>query len=500
MDVGGETRWFLLRNYMLRHGVSHLLDEGSIEDAIELLAFARRRIGRAAVIAQLTALNESLDRQCTGLARSGSLSALWELLVNEHEESLVTTGARFVVRHHRDRLASHAFAGLELGHPITYEIGHAIQFDLGGSDWTAASDLIETVALNDKLPAHYSASIGLLGRFAMAPAECGVRFLKHCAEGSPYHRMGVLNALAYRAVQGDDPLRWIPESPFWRSRWEYLRHDIEIVRALFERRDERRSPGVSTQRLAIDGVEQEFRRIHAELPKRERDTIGSLLEQPLALLGQLPQLRAFASDLTLSERWLEIGRALLAHPFWQVAEVGAQVLAARYRSSRHDRGPVLELLKRLAPLPVHHVKGDRDTAMVDLARAIVADERDIDELFERMAPFLVSSLSHQRAEATLILTQFLRSLSTEHRRVEFFDRLLPFLRRMLAENDVWAAHEFAELLRLEPFVSMWPHLQYEGRTPTGLLARIPKESWDDEVEFTWLADQIVEEPGTRLVR
>jgi hypothetical protein len=500
MDVCGETQYLFLRNYMLRHGVFHLLDEGAIEDAIELLVFARHRIGRSAVVSQLTALNDSLDRKSAGLVRSKALLALWELLVLEHEESLVATGARFIMRHHREHLASHTLAGLELGHPITFEIGHAIQFDLRGSEWTAASALIESVALNDELPGHYSASIGLLGRFAMEPSEDGARFLRRCSQGSPYHRMGVLNALAYRAVQGDDPLRWIPDGPFWRSRWEYLRHDIEIVQALVQRHGGISSQAVSAQRRALDGVEAEYCRIQSGLPKSELDAIGVILDQPLALLGRLPQLRARVPDLILSERWLEIGRALLAHPFWQVAEVGAQVLAARYRSNRHDRGPVLDLLTRLAPLPEHHVKGDRDAAMVDLARAIVADERDIDELFERVAPFLASSLPHQRAEATLMLAQFLRPLSSEHLHCKFLDRLSPYLPRMLAESDVWAAHELAELLRLEPFVSRWPFLKHEAKTPTGLLARIPKTHWGDEIEFTWHADQISEEPGTRLVR
>jgi hypothetical protein len=500
MDGGGCTYWFLLRDYMLRHGVFHLLNEGSIEDAIELLAFARSRIDRSSVVSQLTALNEALDCAETGLRRSEALSALWELLVLEHEDSLVAAGARFIVRRHREHLATGTFVGLELGHPITYEIGHAIQFDLTRSEWTVASGLIESVAMNYDLPGHYSASIGLLGRFAMEPSEGSARFLARCAQGSPYHRMGVLNALAYRALQGDDPLRWIPEGPFWRSQWDYLRHDIEIVQALAQRYGDRCSHPISAQRLALEGVEAEFLRIQAELPKRERDAIGALFEQPLTLLGRLPQLRTRASDLILSERWLEIGCALLAHPFWQVAEVGAQVLAARCRSNRHDRVIVYELLTRLAPLPEHHVKGDRDTAIVDLARAVVENEHDVDELFERMTPFFLSPYSHQRAEATLILTQFLRSRQSEYDRFKFYDRLKPHLPRMFAEEDVWAAHEFIELLSLESFSFWRPFLEDEYTRIGGLLARIPEAHWRDEAEFTWQADQIVEEPGTRLVR
>jgi hypothetical protein len=117
-----------------------------------------------------------------------------------------------------------------------------------------------------------------------------------------------------------------------------------------------------------------------------------------------------------------------------------------------------------------------------------------------MTPFFLSPYSHQRAEATLILTQFLRSRQSEYDRFKFYDRLKPHLPRMFAEEDVWAAHEFVELLRLEPFISMWPFFRDECMSTCGLLARIPKAHWSDEAEFTWQADQIVEESGTRLVR
>ena len=245
------------------------------------------------------------------------------------------------------------------------------------------------------------------------------------------------------------------------------------------------------------GSEAEFAAVGDSMPSRDRDALAVFLDRPLELLDRLPELQRSVDRASLSARWFELGRVLLAHPFWQVSALGADILASRYRASRLERAPVDQLLGGWLPLPSAHVRGDRDTTLVDLARLVVEDERSPHEILDRVGKFLRSPYAHQRAEALVHLTQFAASPDS----IEAIRAVQDFMESSLEswedERDIWVVHELLEMRRQVGFLGERPLARADNFE---IVRAVPGWEALGDADFTWIADQRFEMPGTRLSR
>ncbi len=432
-----------LAPYLQRQGAQHLSADGTPAQALAFVASMRARSGPIERRRNLGALNALLERDDSGAFDPG---VLFSILVELHDGAEIAPGARAIYRHHRPFLTSPAAAPLQLGFGITYELAAEIAHLERNQGNAAAVDLMRSWSVDHACPAQYSACYALNYLFMREPGRVPPGVWQALARSNPYDRMVVLNALMFRALEGASPFQWVAEGPFWRSRWPYLSRDAELVRACH---------AFASVSAGTDGPEVEIRHHLETVDTLARDLAGRTAvradEQVAALVAShwtavadLRSLRHLRARLVVNREWMDLGRLLLANPFWQMAGIGAEVLAERHRTSPPDRPAIDALLHGFEPFPGAGLLGDRDLGMADLARLTLLDDTDSVAVAGRLGPFLTSPSSHQRAEAALHLTQLLGAMPDPDAQV-LLDRLAPFLERAADEADVWALQELVQL-------------------------------------------------------
>ena len=485
-----------LADYLRRQGAQHLADDGTLAETLVLVTalwgsgspLERRR--------NLGALNRALAQ-----GRGGGEfepGALLMLLAELHDGAEIAPGARAIYVHHRAFLGTEAAALLRAGFAVTYELAAEAAAVEAERDTTRGIHDLQAWAEDPACPAQYVASNALNYLFMLQPDRVPGGFLGRLARGNPYDRMVVLNGLMFRALEGNSPFDYLPEGPFWHSRWPYLSRDAALVRACHAH-TARLPPSTNS---ALEEIRIHLRAIDAlaadlgSRPSVRADPeVARLVAEHWRCVAGLRSLRHLRSRLVLHPEWLDLGRLLLANPFWQIAAVGAEILAERHRTRPADRGAIDLILGTPEPFPGAGLLGDRDSALVDLARLTLTDERNPAAIADRIGCFLASPSSHQRAEATLHLTQLLAGLPDAAARA-LTDRLAPALARSTGEADIWAVHELMELHRALEERALPPPPGFD-LDASPILREMPGWREMDDEAFTTAADDAFEIPGVR---
>ncbi len=435
-----------LEGYLLRQGAHHLAADGTVAETASFVSATWGRCDPLLRRRNLVALNLALAKD-EGQEQLDP-SRLFAMLVELHDGTEVAPGARALYLHHRTFLGTPEAAPLQLGFAITYELAAEVaEVERGRSD-PAALATLRAWSSDHSCPAQYAACYALNYLFMREPGRVPPEVFGSLARSNPYDRMVALNALMYRALEGLSPFAWVADGPFWRSRWPYLARDAALVRACYAHAaglaagDDAEVEEIRGHLAAVDALARDL----GSRPGVRGDAeLVRLTDSHWLAVSDLRGLRRLRDRLVVHREWMDFGRLLLANPFWQLAGVGAEVLAERYRTSPSDRPAIDAMLSRYEPTPGTGLLGDRDLGMADLARLTLADERDPALIASRLGPFLASPSSHQRAEATLHITQLFRMLSAG-----VAERLLDLLRSPLeragAETDIWALHERVELI------------------------------------------------------
>jgi hypothetical protein len=485
-----------LAGYLRRQGAQHLADDGTVGETLALVTALRERGGPLERRRNLAALNRALEvGRGIGELEPGTLLGL---LAELHDGAEIAPGARALYLHHRAHLGTESAALLRAGFAVTYELAaEAAAVEAEREAPEGIRDLLEWAEDRD-CPAQYAASNALNYLFMLQPNRVPGEFLARLARGNPYDRMVVLNGLMFRALEGRCPLEHLPDGPFWRSRWPYLARDAVLVRACHAH-IARLAPGADAAREEIRAHLRAIDALAADLGARPAvqgdPDLARIAGGHWLAVAHLRPLRHLRERLVLHPDWLDLGRLLLANPFWQIAAIGAETLAERHRTRPADRPAIELLLAGHEPFPGAGLLGDRDSALVDLARLTLADERDPAAIADRIGRFLASPSSHQRAEAALHLTQLLPGLPEVAAR-ELTARLAPALARNAAETDIWAVHELVEFHRALEERGIPPPPGFDLDT-SPVLREVPGWRHLDDEAFTAAADAAWELPGVR---
>jgi hypothetical protein len=310
--------------------------------------------------------------------------------------------------------------------------------------------------------------------------------------------MVVLNALTYRAIEGKSPFDWVQDGPFWNTRWPYLSRDAALVKACYFYSSGSPSDG----NIEVDEIKNHLEIIanYADelvnrLSKAGDQFLADILSKHWFVVADQSVLRQMRTRFVVNREWMSIGKLLLSNPFWQVASVGAEILAERYMTNPSDRNSIDQLLKFYEPFPGAGLIGDRDLGMVDLARLTLLDDKDPVLIASRLGPFLQSQSCHQRAEAALLITQLTRNLS-DSQASALLDHLSVFLTNIRIENDLWAIHELVELHKVMEERGIPLPKEFDLNS-SPIIQKMPDWKSLEYLQFTDSADNIFEYPGIR---
>jgi hypothetical protein len=501
IEIGkGQSKDFnSLKDYIFRQGAQHLSKEGTSAETLEFVTSVNTQCGPIERKRNLGALNESLIRG-EGLSELDP-QLLFNLLLELHDGAEITPGARALYLYHRDFLTSNAAEPLLLGFSLTYELAHEIAKIESKRNDSKAIELLLEWTIDHNCPSQYVACYALNYLFMNEPELVPKQFLNRLATSNPYDRMVVLNALTYRAIEGKYPFDWVQDGPFWNTRWPYLSRDAALVKACYFYSSGSPSDGnteVDEIKNHLEIISNYANELVDRLSKAGDQYLADILSKHWFVVADQSVLRQMRTRFVVNREWMSIGKLLLSNPFWQVASVGAEILAERYMTNPSDRNSIDQLLQFYEPFPGAGLIGDRDLGMVDLARLTLLDDKDPVLIASRLGPFLQSQSCHQRAEAALLITQLIRNLSDSHASA-LLDHLSVFLTNIRNENDLWAIHELVELHKVMEERGIPLPKEFDLNS-SPIIQKIPDWQSLEYLQFTDSADNIFEHPGIRNIQ
>lgn len=485
-----------LREYFIRQGAQHLSADGAPADTVDFVKSMSNLCGPVERQQNINALNESL-RKNLALDKINPKS-LFEILLELHDGLDIAIGARVLYLYHCDFLTSVDAEPLELGFAVTYELAAEIaRIEYERND-SGAIDLLQSWVANHECPAQYVACYALTYLFMLTPHRLSGKFLITLSKSNPYDRMVVLNALMYRSLEGISPFQWVSDGPFWNSSWPYLSRDASLVRACYlyaENQPQCEDQEVEEIRRHLNVIDNLAKNLIERSAIKADSDLSQLIQRHWFLVSDLSKLRRMRTQLVLNSEWLDLGKLLLSNPFWQIASVGAEILAERYHTNPADQHTIDKLLDTCEPFHGAGLLGDRDIGIVDLARLTLNDDKDPHHIISRIGPFLKSPSSHQRAESALHLTQLFHTLPDEIAPI-FLNELNKVLVEIDKEVDIWALHELVELYKAIN-VRGFKIPESLSLKNSSILNSIINWQDIDYIAFSDIADSLFEIPGVR---
>ncbi len=333
-----------VRQYVLRHGVRHLLDVGDYAKAVDLLAVLfnhasqldeslRLSLGRDAKEVSLKLASCDPD-----VAKSIDALKLASILRRFYEIEPQYNGIRVLMNYHADKweeilddlLSDDDFV-------IRFTIARALAdraiADLGKNNRSSKLDYIVQLSRESDVDRSELGAYALKLVYAKLPNTINGAALNTLAASEIYSSRSVLgDLLLHLAFTGRDRSELVTEDRFWNAVWDFNKLDVWDLRAIGRFcRDPLLPPGEAISERDSYQVLLDAESLRQKLLEDSSltDGIRNLIQKPQyrSLSLQTYAIRGVQQELENSPALPKIIRLLFAHPLWDVAEDAASVLS-----------------------------------------------------------------------------------------------------------------------------------------------------------------------------
>ena len=475
-----------LVGYFARQGAWHLVREGKLPQAIDLLGRLLAFDERGHFVSP-SQQNVALIDGLAPLARyprdrvaDFDASVLASRLSTVQDRGIIRAGCGLLSRLSLEELDAAFSEGANPSSAVVYVLAECLARDVLDSEDRAGWQRLAEVAQDHESAIQYAAIYAFKYVGCERPEWLSVDLVRPFAVAGPYDRLAATTLLFFLALQGNDfPVHFdVPE--FWDPVWAYNAEEIDFLRGAMSFRGLIRAEDEADDTLAAPFRDAESRRLGLLAALGEVDVeVRSLFEDYWRLTTRLDELgRLRPAQLPETVR-VEAIWLLLVSPLWEVSEAGSTLAASLATKDE-------EWACRLNEWATWDDETSWWGALVALR--LVADQTGNDEgLFAALRVHSRSESAQLRGNCANTL-QTLVAGASRARQEELLTIFEEEIRLLVHGDDVWAVNEILILLEsLGEAREAWARRWVVDAAP---LIRLTPD-WRDEDASNW-GDHVTE--------